>query len=320
MLTRGREAKARASPDTVLSPLPRGFVRAVFLLLPVDTRLRCSEVSRAWRALLADTSLYTRLNLSLDSGLARFNLALLRTAAAKAGGRLRALDFTGQNLEADVRPGVREVVASNAATLIELRVYTDGWWAFEEVRALLEAAPALQFLEMSVQIDRDRQVARAMLRNEPPYQALRMRRLMMVRGLDSISELVAFCLDLRCHTSLAELYFYDVALNTAAAMGAVVDACIKLRLRKLDLRRCIVVPAALPELTRLIAAGALRELIVVNIFPFGMSMFNEAHDEYTRLFVTAVRASAMTGLELFLVGVLPEIVEEAAAFINAPQQ
>ena len=142
----------------------------------------------------------------------------------------------------------------------------------------------------------------------------------MLFGSDAIADVVGFSSDLRCHASLEKLILYDAALDSAAAMGAVVDACIKLRLRKLDLRRCIVVPAALPELTRLIAAGALRELIVVNIFPFGMSMFNEAHDEYTRLFVTAVRASAMTGLELFLVGVLPEIVEEAAAFINAPQQ
>ena len=85
MLTRGREVQAR-SPDTVLSPLPRGFVSAVFLLLPADTRLRCSEVSRAWRALLANATLFTSLNLSLDSGVACFSLALLRAAAAKAGG------------------------------------------------------------------------------------------------------------------------------------------------------------------------------------------------------------------------------------------
>ena len=57
MLTRAREAQARALPNTVFSPLPRCFVSAVFLLIPVDTRLRCSEVDRAWRALLADTSL-----------------------------------------------------------------------------------------------------------------------------------------------------------------------------------------------------------------------------------------------------------------------
>ena len=96
MLARGREAQARASPDTVLSPLPHWFVHAVLLLLPVDTRLRCCEVSRAWRALLADTTLWTRISLRASTGVARFSEALLRAAVAKAGGQLRALDITGQ--------------------------------------------------------------------------------------------------------------------------------------------------------------------------------------------------------------------------------
>ena len=173
MLTRGREVQARASPDTILSPLPRCYVRAVFLLLPVDTRLRCSEVSRAWRALLADTSL----NLSLDSGLARFNLALLRTAAAKAGGRLRALDVTGRramNCLGEVRL-IREVVAANAATLTELRLDAMELLDAEDLRALAVSAPMLLRLDAAVFICRDTQVARSMLRNEPLFQALRLR-------------------------------------------------------------------------------------------------------------------------------------------------
>ena len=40
-----------------LLALPRPLAAAIFALVPVDTRLRCSEVSRAWRALLADKSL-----------------------------------------------------------------------------------------------------------------------------------------------------------------------------------------------------------------------------------------------------------------------
>ena len=91
MLTRGREAQASSSPDTVLSPLPRCFVHAVLLLLPVDTRLRCCEVSWAWRALLADTTLWACINLRASSGVQRFSEALLRADVAKAGGQLRAL-------------------------------------------------------------------------------------------------------------------------------------------------------------------------------------------------------------------------------------
>ena len=80
---------------------------------------------------------------------------------------------------------------------------------------------------------------------------------------------------------------------------------------------CRVGPASLPELTRVITAGALRNLEIYN---GGGEMFDEADDESTRLFVAAVRASAMTRLQVLHVGVLPEIVQEAAAFINARQQ
>ena len=140
MLTRGREAQARSLPDTVLSPLPRCFVRAVFLLLPVDTRLRCCEVSRAWRALLADTTFWARISLCTSSGIQRFSLPLLRAAVAKAGGRLRALDITGQATEdfcfinQQERGEVRlyrpllEVVAANAATLTELHLDNGQFW------------------------------------------------------------------------------------------------------------------------------------------------------------------------------------------------
>ena len=94
-------------------------------------------------------------------------------------------------------------------------------------------------------------------------------------------------------------------------MGAFVDACIALRLRKLQLAFCRVVPAVLPQLTRLVAAGTLRELLVLN----DVAMFDVGH-ESTRLFAAAVRASVMTCISFFNSGVLPENVVEAAAFIN----
>ena len=184
MLTRGCEAQARASPDTVLSPLSRCFVRAVFLLLPVDTRLRCSEVSRAWRALLADTTLFTSLDLSISSGLASFSLPLLRAAVAKAGGQLRVLDIKGQRRAAGILDGLLatdllQMVVANAATLADVRVDTSLWFPHQVVRALLESAPALQLFDTSVAVTKDRQAAHSMLRNEPPFQALQIRRLHM---------------------------------------------------------------------------------------------------------------------------------------------
>ena len=102
-------------------------------------------------------------------------------------------------------------------------------------------------------------------------------------------------------------------------MGALVDACIALRLRSLKLELCRAVPAALPELTRLIAAGALRELKMSDIGG-RVDVFDEAHDESTGLFVAAAQASAMTKLKLIGLMDVPENVVEAAAYINARQQ
>ena len=150
MLTRGREAHARASPDTVLSPLPRGFVRAVFLLLPVDTRLRCSEVNRAWRALLSDTTFFECLDLSVSSNLANFSLPLLRAALAKAGGRLRALDITDQNLGDVNNRLLLEVIVPCVAHVTELRAHTRDPWSVDTAFLLLQAAPALELFEAAV--------------------------------------------------------------------------------------------------------------------------------------------------------------------------
>ena len=280
-------------------------------------------MSRAWRALLTDTTIWERVDLS--SSAARFSEALLRAAVANAGGQLRALD-TNEQPRGDDREVVfvkdplfrliHEVVAANAGTLTELRLYTKEFWSTQNVRWLLEAAPALQLLELSVVIA-DRQVARDMLRNEPPFQALRLQRLTTLRGLQTTVDVVAFSSELRCHASLEYLFFWRAALDPTAAMGAVVDACIALRLRGLMLRMCRVMPASLSELTRLIDAGALRELIVQN----GIAAMFEAGHESTRLFVAAVRASAMTKLQLStFVAEVPESVVEAAAFINARRQ
>ena len=308
-----------------LLALPRPLALAIFALLPVDTRLRCVEVSRAWRALLADVTLWTNIVASSSSGLAHFNEALLRAAVAKAGGQLRALDVTGQNaaeIFGVLDRVLLEFVLANSATLTELRVDTREEREVEEVRALLEAAPMLKLLETSVSFDRfSRAISRAMLRNEPPFQAVRLRGLSMNWGFESEADVLAICSDLRCHASLEKLGLFLVALNTGEAMGAVVDAGIELRLCRLDLERCYVLPALLPELTRLIAAGALRQLALDN---FGghnevVEMFDEAH-ESTRLFVAAVRASAMTRLELVDVGNISQSVVEAAALINARQQ
>ena len=312
--------------------LPRPLVVVVFLLVPVDTRLRCVEVSRAWRALLADATFWDVLILSVTSGVTRFTVPLFRAAVAKAGGQLRALDVTGQfrwdmigrNLlpayvrqhyvplaqqhHATARLHVREAAAANTA-LVELRLDTGAFYFADEVRALLEVAPALKLLELSFCIYRDQQLTRSVLRNEPPYEALRIRRLFMSHALQSVD---AFCVDMRQHGSLEALRLASTFLGELLVMGALVDACT--RLRTLELVGCDILPASLPGLTRLVAAGALRELVLDGT---PRSPFDEAGDA-TQRFVAAVRSSAMTKLHLIRIGTgaLPAAVTEAMALIN----
>ena len=85
-------AAAVAPSAFALPQLPLEFVLDVFLLLPADQRLRCAEVSRAWRGTVALPALWTRLDLSPASGVTTLRKsALLRAVAAFAPLRLCVL-------------------------------------------------------------------------------------------------------------------------------------------------------------------------------------------------------------------------------------
>ena len=60
----GRAAVAAFCVALDFSLLPLPVQHCIWLLLPVNTRLLCSGVCRAWRAGLADTSLWSHLDLS----------------------------------------------------------------------------------------------------------------------------------------------------------------------------------------------------------------------------------------------------------------
>lgn len=121
----------------------------MFLLLAVDQRLRCSEVSLAWRALLADTSFWKRLDLSSSSDVASFSVPLFRAVVAKAGGQLICLDVMGGQEEYLPAEELFEVVESNTATLTELRVE---YMLSHDIYALLDTKHSLQILETDVSL------------------------------------------------------------------------------------------------------------------------------------------------------------------------
>ena len=109
--------------DYVLDPrLVADVVSAVFALVPVDSRLRCREVSRAWKAFLDQPWLWQSCSLTPASGLvAKPSCALLLAATARAQGQLRELDVAGCN--GFTFPTLLEVVRANRAALTTLRAW-----------------------------------------------------------------------------------------------------------------------------------------------------------------------------------------------------
>jgi hypothetical protein len=100
--------------------LPRPLVLYIFKRLPADQRARAACVCRAWWEAVADPALWLRLDLSAASGVrCRIDKAALRAAAARAHGRLEALDTTECNKL--LWNALKHVVNANAASLRELR-------------------------------------------------------------------------------------------------------------------------------------------------------------------------------------------------------
>ena len=94
-------------------------------------------------------------------------------------------------------------------------------------------------------------------------------------------------------------------------MRILVNAAITLRVIAIFLSSCGCTRACVPELTRLMSAGAVSEFVLHND---GVKLFEADAD--SEQFCAAVRASSLTHLELFRCGHNPDVAE-VAAFINA---
>jgi hypothetical protein len=86
---RGRGNSIASDSDVANAPfdvLPEPALRVIFLALPVDARAQAACVCRAWRAFLADVSLWLQLDLTPSGGVAaeRVTENLVRSAVARA--------------------------------------------------------------------------------------------------------------------------------------------------------------------------------------------------------------------------------------------
>jgi hypothetical protein len=260
-----RVAAVAERASSALAPLPLPLVLHIFSLLPVDARARAACVCRGWCHVLLELSLWTRLNVSPSSGVrVRVTDAVLRGAAAKARGQLAALDVS--DCVALRFDALLAVAHANAGALRELRAGMRGMPQSLDVEQLLPAVPQLAALraELSAATVAD---ARRMLRNEAPFQPLRVHSLYVAFGLfadrdtDEASAL-ALATDIAAHASLKGVDLREAPLHMHDVLDAVVDAALARQMTRLGLYFCRLSPASAPALVRLLGGGTLTELSI----------------------------------------------------------
>jgi hypothetical protein len=266
------EAAARSA--TTLSALPLALLQGILARLPVDARARACCVCCAWNAALAERGPWLRLDLSPLSGVAvALSDAVLRAASARAGGQLEALcvtRYTGLSFDA-----LLAVATANGGALRELCTCSDDpnpedstrmRHSTAMIRRLLRAAPHLRALTVDAMCSSTAE-ASSMLRNDPPFEPLRLRELgFRPANAPDAAEVLSVVADAAAHAWLTELGFGSVPLNTPAVLDAVVDAALARRLSSVRLYRCSLSPASAPALARLISSGLAR-LHIHNIAP-----------------------------------------------------
>jgi Ran GTPase-activating protein (RanGAP) involved in mRNA processing and transport len=140
--------------------------------------------------------------------------------------------------------------------------------SIDQIRTLMRAAPQLRALTVDAQC-RCTAEASSMLRNESPFEPLRVHQLALDGyNVDAPVEAVVLSVvaDAAAHVSLAALCLGSVPLNTPAVLDAVVDAALARRLSAVRLFDCSLSPASAPALARLIGSGLAR-LDIENIQP-----------------------------------------------------
>lgn len=246
-------AAAGDADSGVFAEPPLFVLLAVLARLPADTRMRCAEVSRAWRDAACSPSLWRDIDLTEDSGITipsffvvdpwlrcrGANDAVLRAAAARAQGELHALRIacSGRtSLET-----LSSILATNAGTLRKLciRGYLHRLRQTYEketavITALLHAAPALQELELDMAVrikalvDEPAGLLAPLLRRDPAFAAVRLRSVNLC--WDEHGDVRSLVALLALQPALTNVQVDAWASLTSKEVSAVFDAAANLRL------------------------------------------------------------------------------------------
>ena len=247
-----------------LDQLPGALLVLIFLLVPVDTRMRCAEVCRKWRALLADTRLWTTLDLSRAARLNKWlTEALLSAAVRRADGQLVRLDIDDVDVQHLGTPALLCALAPSVASLRELHIHRkEDYFGLlnlsgENLRGLVGALPSLTRVECGG-VTAQAAVALPLLRAEPPFGALVLRglRLTAVSSM-TLESWHAVCSAVEACFSLEALHLFGATLDLPVA-AAVVDAALTCRLKHVGLTYCAFSDESVSALARLLREGVLE--------------------------------------------------------------
>jgi hypothetical protein len=280
-----------ALPADPVAALPPALTLRVFAL---DTRLRCAEVCPGWHKALADSSLWAELDFTqLTRGVACTE-ALVCAATKRARGGLQTLRLPECGLRWAT---IRRIAAANAATLRELRFeQSSAPQRCECLVEVLRAAPQLRLLETDVHC-LTLEEAQRVLRREPPFGALRMRRLgvNLTGNEDGAVAVLMLAADLAASTAtFTGLRLHSAPLHDQAALDAVVDAALPRSLLTVEFFHCGLSRSSAPALARLLHGSALTHFAVRD--QYGGNLLDEPA---AALLGAALRAStSLTSLSL----------------------
>ena len=262
------DSAVQRSATPGFSSLPHAVALRIFAAVPADARARAGLVSRAWRDAIAEPTVWTRLDLSPRSGVAQpASDALLRGAAARARGQLISLCLEECDADAVSEDVLLAVILANAGSLRDL-VYKYAGDILNTVGivvAIVQAAPQLQSFETEAILSVED--ATRMLRNEPPFEALRLSGLYLEPPAEGViageDALLAFAAAVSAHASLHSLYLDTLRLSPVF-WDALSAAALTCRLRQLEFNGCGLSPACIPALARLIRGGSLTSVQIFN--------------------------------------------------------
>ena len=316
-------AAVRISRDAAtFASLPLPLACRVFLALPPDARGRACCVCRAWRDALAAPALWTRLDLSTMRVRCwqRF-LTVLFGAATRAQGQLCVLDLSQQQVSREVL-----LLVLTAGSLRELHLHNLDAGHGENlmsptVEQVAAAAPLLQVLTAE-DVGCMWEGASRVLRAEPPFALLQTRHTLRVQfcaedvlrgGMDRVGPFAAALADAALQPALLKLCVEFADTAQPDVMGALVDAVLARRLRKLKLSYCTSPPAA--PLARLLTGSSLTSLSLCEVEGrYTRPLFDAAG---ATLVADALRTNTtLTKLDLFGTGLCRDM-DAAGALLGA---